>query len=191
MTNVSVSGACFSIDASNALDHANGNPDNTLISFNLLRKMLYQTSFKVNMGAAKIHGIKDTRPWLYNIEAMQYHPILVNTLKSVRRHHRNEEIVRLFKKDQEKKIIKLGMSVIKNYIRVRNKARLFLIDASIRWKGFQTGEMFDHWRTYAMEDSAVVIIQRIIRGFLGRVRRDFLYRISKRVVRIQKTIRIQ
>ena len=168
----------------------NGETDKCLIGFPLLQRMLFKTKFKSHMTPSKIHGIKDNRPWMYQLEARQYHPVLVKVLYSVRRYHRNEEVIREFRRDLERKAKKFSLAGWKNYVRQRALCRAFLINAAIRWKGLQCGDFFDRWREFSLQDSAIVIIQKIVRGFLGRVRRKFLYRISKRVLKIQKTVRM-
>lgn len=76
------------------------------------------------------------------------------------------------------------------YVTLRNQCRKFIINAGIRWKGVQCGTYFDRWRRFTIQDCIVIIIQRRIRGHLGRARRDLLIRMSKRAVRIQSAGRM-
>ena len=60
---------------------------------------------------------------------------------------------------------------------MRIKCREFLINSSIRWKGLQCGKYFDLWRDFAMKDSAVVNVQKMIR--LENLFKIYIYEFKK------------
>jgi len=177
-------------EASDLLQRAQGDSDRALISYNLLQKLFFETSFKEHMESSLLYGRVDPRTWMYRFESHYYHPFIVNIIKRLRRVHRNEEAVAEFRRDLDRKAKKMSYASWRRYVALRNQCRRFVINAGIRWKGIQCGKYFDLWKRFTIQDCIVVIIQKRIRGHLGRARRDLLIRMGKRAVRIQSAGRM-
>jgi hypothetical protein len=86
-------------EATELLQKAENDSDNAKISFKLVKKLFFETSFKEHMQSALLYGRVDPRTWMYRFETHYYHPFIVNVLKRIRRVHRNNEAVAEFRRD--------------------------------------------------------------------------------------------
>ncbi len=86
-------------EATEQLQKAENDSDKAMISFKLVKKLFFETSFKEHMESALLYGRVDPRTWLYRFETHYYHPFIVDVLKRIRRIHRNEEAVAEFRRD--------------------------------------------------------------------------------------------
>eukprot|EP01041_Mallomonas_annulata_P014808 gene14808-31454_t len=81
---------------------------------------------------------------------------------------------------------KLGAMLVWKEICVRRKrARWLCVGLGLRWKLENMIAAIYHWRSYAMQCSCTLLLQRVMRGFLGRSRVRFLKELQTRVIRMQ------
>lgn len=164
-------------------------PDNAMLTFKLFEKLTRISHFSKHFEIAECFGIRDPRAWLYELEKEYYHPIVIDTLKKARLTNRNDEEVISFREKKVMRTKRISLAYWKKFVSVRCKIRRTLIYVSVRWKFDHTSRMFDTWKKVTIAIACACYLQRHLRGFLGRCRRDFLRGIQRRAVKIQAGVR--
>jgi len=159
------------------------------VSYSVYEKILTKTSFSHFLATGQSFGRMDPRPWLYFFELEYYHPAIIEGMKEMRRDNRDEEECRKFIAQVSMRIKRRHVEHWVAYVKRRVKVRRMLIVCSVRWRNDNCATFFDRWRDVCIINSCVKQIQRLIRGFNARRRRDFVKRIQKRAVRVQASVR--
>jgi len=167
----------------------NGLMEDIKIPFTLFVKIITSKPFSKFLKVGNKFGIKDTRPWNYRLEKEYYHPVILKTIMHARREARNEEEVKLFVTQVDKRIRRRHFERFVAFVRRREKVRRMFMVCSTRWKNVNLSSAFDCWRLTVLENAMVKQIQRVVRGYNARRRRELIKRINRRTVKIQAGFR--
>lgn len=163
--------------------------DDVKISYRIFVKLLTLTKFEKFLQASATYGKKDARPWNYRLEAEFYHPIILQTIMHARREARNEQEVAVFWTQVDRRIKRRALEHVVHYCHRRAKIRKTFLTCSVRWKNMNLAVFFDRWLKTVLENAVVKQIQRVIRGYNARRRRDLIKRINRRAVKMQAGFR--
>lgn len=167
----------------------NGLMEDIKVPFTLFVKLITSLPFAKYLKSGDNFGIKDNRPWNYRLEKEFYHPVILKTIMHARREARNEEEVKLFVTQVDKRIRRRHFERFVAYVRRREKVRRVILVCSTRWKNVNLSSAFDRWRVTVLENAMIKQVQRIVRGFNARRRRDLIKRINRRAVKVQSGFR--
>lgn len=131
----------------------------------------------------------DTRQWTSHLEENFYHPTILKKLKELRRIIRSEQEADKFISLKSRRVKTNCMSIWKHFIKRRNVLRLVLIDFEMRSTLGNTGILFEIWKRQTIILSSVPHMQRIIRGFLARRRRNFIRKLQVKALTVQSGAR--
>ena len=110
-------------------------------------------------------------------------------LKELRRKIRCENEADKFVSLKSRRVKTNCMSLWKQLIKRRNVLRLIMIDFEMRSTLGNTGIIFEKWKRQTIILSSVQRIQRIIRGFLARRRRNFIRKLQVKALSVQSGAR--
>jgi hypothetical protein len=168
---------------------AQQDPDDAPLSFKLFQKLLQTSPLKEYLQTSKFYGKRDHRVWTTMLEDELYHPILIAYIRVQRRVRRNEDVCKYFIATRALRRKKAYFSLWTHFRSRRLFLRLLFIGCELRASLANYSLFFDHWRKVCIEHLHAVAIQRIIRGFIARRRRNFIRRLQRKVTLIQKTSR--
>jgi hypothetical protein len=188
-------------------------PDDELVSFTVFQRMLdskvfakYFTSFipfgkrgtnycddqcmncSSHSSCLCVYCI-DSSAWVYDYEEQFYCPALLKTLKIRRREARNNIVVMQFRREIQSRWKRIGFFLWTSYIERRFSTRVFFLWYEARMRYDVTGRCFDRWRKLAIADHCAREIQRLVRGFIGRCRRNIIREVIKKSVVLQSVSR--
>jgi hypothetical protein len=159
--------------------------DTTKLTHSLFQKLLKQRDIAYLMEKQTAYTVKDERPWTFRYEELFYHPVLMGLLRERRRINRNEDWVINFPGLRNPRKKRFGFDFWEDYVKRRERARSLIAKISSRWRGQQTSTAFDWWRELTMCIVAAEKIGRVSRGYIGRKKRDMMYKIQSSVTMIQ------
>lgn len=137
----------------------------------------------------KLLSFADARQWTSHLEENFYHPTILKKLKELRRKIRSEQEADKFISLKSRRVKTNCMSIWKQFIKRRNVLRLVLIDFEMKSTLGNTGILFEIWKRRTIVLSSVQRIQRIIRGFLARRRRNFIRKLQVKALTVQSGAR--
>ena len=166
-------------------------PDDVKIPYELFNKIISNTrsDFYIYLKKASVFGKRDSREWTCLLEEQTYHPIILKRIKVLRREARNDAEADKFIARTNYRIKLQAYKNWQRYVERRNKLRLTLIAAEIRSMILNSGYCFDLWKRYTIRTLSAVLLQRYIRGFIGRRRNKFVKRMTIRVSKLQANTR--
>lgn len=131
----------------------------------------------------------DSRPQVYVIEEIYYHPDVLLAISKLRRVIRNDNEADLFVKRSHLRCKAKYLLYWKFYLARREKARNIICDMKVHWVMLRCGYSFDRWKQKVMETIHGETIQRVARGHIGRQRRRLLTILNKNAMKLQRNIR--
>ena len=159
------------------------------VPFTVFTKLVCSQPFCKFLQARAVFGKHDHRPWNYRLEAEYYHPMILKTIMRSRREARNDEEVKTFAKAVDRRIRRRHFERFVAFVRRREKVRRIFLVCSSNWRNIHQAVAFDLWRVTVLENAMVKQIQRVVRGFNARRRRELIKRINKRAVKMQAGFR--
>ena len=110
-------------------------------------------------------------------------------LKELRRKRRNDTEADKFLSLKSRREKVNCMSLWRQYIKRRNALRLVLIDFEMRSTLGNTGIFFDAWKKVTIFLTAIFRVQRVVRGFIARKRRNFIRKLQGKALKVQSGTR--
>lgn len=163
--------------------------DKTPLSFRLFKRLCRDTSFSRFFKPGRCYGNQDARVWVSTLEKEQYHPILLSHLMSLRRVLRNEDACDSFIKLRERRIKESSLHNFVIFSKRRAVVRRMIVVSCLRIRNVKCSKIFDHWRAWCLQTASANHLQRVVRGFIARKRRNFIKTLKKRVVKMQSSAR--
>lgn len=133
-------------------------------------------------------GARDPRTWTYIIEEEQYHPLIFKEIRRQRLNARHEEAVAEFRRThrfREKRRVRAWHDVAHRIHYLKE----FVLDALYSGAACRMRVCFMRWHHAVLLVIRVLELQRLARGFLGRLDARWIWRIHELVTAVQAKVR--
>ncbi|CAM9757457.1 unnamed protein product, partial [Ascophyllum nodosum] len=159
------------------------------INIRLLKLMLQQQPLKGLFRPAKHFGLRDRGTWTYAIEEEYFDPLLLALVKKMRRDHRNDTATIIFQNNAHRRTFQIALASWQRLVRRRKRCARLMMVISGRFFCCNSSSAFFVLKRRAIACKACETIQRMYRGYLGRMIAAFLRDFTAKVVKAQAAFR--
>ena len=152
--------------------------DGVSVTYGQFKKLLTDTEF------SQFCRVYD-RPWTYVMEDQYFHPILCCYLRDLRKMFRDSRECERFLQSKLTRTLKYLFHNWRGYVGRRNLVRWRFTVWYMRWKMRALNGAFSKWSKQTVEALFSVNLQRGVRGYLGRHRRDLTASLVRRAALVQ------
>ena len=111
---------------------------------------------------------------MYEYERLYYHNILYTELRKIRRERRNDLVAKEFNQNKLPRVKAGTIQAWRRWLRRKIELRLFIFKMFSDTVRRQLIPRFAIWKKLTIETVQAELIQRYVRGFIGRKRCHFM-----------------
>ncbi|CBJ28974.1 conserved unknown protein [Ectocarpus siliculosus] len=156
------------------------------ITMRLLGLMLQKRPLKDLLRPASRFGLRDRGTWAYAIEEAFFDPLLLALIMQKRRDQRNDVVTAIFLGNNRRRAILVRIAMWKRLVRRRKHCARLMTSIGGRFFKGNSSSAFRAIQRRAFSCKACETIQRVYRGYLGRLVAEFLRVLVRRVIAAQE-----